>query len=80
MVKAGELYPKLMVWSAAEVGGLYYYYALTWITLTVYTDDVLVYYSLSIQHESIKHLVAEYVRDQVHANSVLTVSNRFGLR
>ena len=36
----------------------------------VYTDDAPVYDSLPMKHESVKHSVAEYVRDQAHTNGV----------
>ena len=39
---------------------------------TVYTDDSKSYYGLNIggRHESVKHSVSEYVRDQVHTNGI----------
>ena len=37
---------------------------------TVYTDDAPVYSSLLFDHESVKHSVGEYVRDQAHTNSI----------
>ena len=36
----------------------------------VYTDDALVYETLPFDHETVKHSVSEYVRDQAHTNGV----------
>ncbi|MDE0152266.1 MAG: IS1595 family transposase [Gammaproteobacteria bacterium] len=36
----------------------------------VYTDDATAYSSLPYKHESVKHSVGEYVKDQVHTNGV----------
>ena len=36
----------------------------------VYTDDAKVYKGLASHHETVKHSVAEYVRDQVHTNGM----------
>ena len=36
----------------------------------VYTDDTSVYYNLPRLHESVKHSVKEYVRDQAHTNGI----------
>ncbi len=37
---------------------------------TIYTDDHRAYQGLPYKHESIKHSVSEYVRDQVHTNGI----------
>ena len=37
---------------------------------TVYTDDAAAYHGLPFAHESVKHSVAEYVRDQAHTNGI----------
>ena len=37
---------------------------------TVYTDDALVYETLPYRHETVKHSVSEYVRDQAYTNGV----------
>ncbi len=37
---------------------------------TVYTDDVTAYCSLPFRHESVKHSVGEYVREQAHTNGI----------
>ena len=37
---------------------------------TVYTDEALAYEGLPFNHETVKHSVAEYVRDQAHINGV----------
>ena len=37
---------------------------------TVYTDDSTAYSSLPRKHESVKHSVSEYVRDQAHTNGI----------
>lgn len=37
---------------------------------TVYTDDSGAYASLPRKHESVKHSVSEYVRDQAHTNGI----------
>ena len=37
---------------------------------TVYTDDASAYQSLPFTHESVKHSVSEYVRDQAHTNGM----------
>ena len=36
----------------------------------VYTDDATAYASLPFSHETVKHSVAEYVRDQAHTNGI----------
>ena len=36
----------------------------------VYTDEAAAYQSLPFPHETVKHSVAEYVRDQAHTNGV----------
>ncbi|MDE0308743.1 MAG: IS1595 family transposase [Acidiferrobacterales bacterium] len=42
----------------------------TSIEATVYTDDAAAYDALPRHHESVKHSVSEYVRDQAHVNGV----------
>ena len=37
---------------------------------TVYTDEASAYEGLPFNHESVKHSVAEYVRDQAHTNGI----------
>ena len=37
---------------------------------TVYTDEASAYVGLPFRHETVKHSVAEYVRDQAHTNGV----------
>lgn len=37
---------------------------------TVYTDEAAAYEGLPFEHESVKHSVAEYVRDQAHTNGI----------
>lgn len=37
---------------------------------TVYTDDASAYNGIARPHESVKHSVSEYVRDQAHTNGV----------
>ena len=37
---------------------------------TVYTDEASAYIGLPFRHETVKHSVAEYVRDQAHTNGV----------
>ena len=37
---------------------------------TVYTDDALAYHGLPFDHETVKHSVKEYVRDQAHINGI----------
>ncbi len=39
-------------------------------TATVYTDDCTAYQSLPMRHESVKHSVGEYVRNQAHTNGI----------
>jgi len=36
----------------------------------VYTDDASAYDSLEFPHESVKHSISEYVRDQAHTNGI----------
>ena len=36
----------------------------------VYTDEAVVYNSLSYAHESVKHRVSEYVKDMAHTNGI----------
>ena len=37
---------------------------------TVYTDDASAYQSLTFNHESVKHSIGEYVKEQAHTNGV----------
>ena len=37
---------------------------------TVYTDEARAYLGLPYKHESVKHSVSEYVRDQAHTNGI----------
>ena len=37
---------------------------------TVYTDEASAYEGMPFEHESVKHSVAEYVRDMAHTNGV----------
>ena len=37
---------------------------------TIYTDDRRAYHGLSYHHESVKHSINEYVRDQAHTNGI----------
>lgn len=37
---------------------------------TVYTDDARAYQGLPYKHETVKHSVGEYVRDQAHTNGI----------
>ena len=37
---------------------------------TVYSDEASAYEGLSFKHESVKHSVAEYVRDMAHTNGM----------
>ena len=37
---------------------------------TVYTDDASAYQRLPFNHESVKHSVGEYVKEQAHTNGV----------
>ena len=37
---------------------------------TVYTDDAKAYQGMPFDHESVKHSVGEYVRDQAHTNGI----------
>lgn len=37
---------------------------------TVYTDDATAYRSIDRKHESVKHSVSEYVREQAHTNGI----------
>ena len=37
---------------------------------TVYTDDAAAYQGIPFRHESVKHSVGEYVRDQAHTNGI----------
>ena len=37
---------------------------------TVYTDEAAAYQGMHFHHETVKHSVAEYVRDQAHTNGV----------
>ena len=37
---------------------------------TVYTDDASAYRGMPFDHESVKHSVGEYVRDQAHTNGI----------
>ena len=37
---------------------------------TVYTDDAAAYKGMPFKHESVRHSVGEYVRDQAHTNGV----------
>ena len=37
---------------------------------TVYTDDHRGYHGLTYHHESVRHAVSEYVRDQAHTNGI----------
>ena len=36
----------------------------------VYTDDAAAYNQISYEHETVRHSVAEYVRDQAHTNGI----------
>ena len=37
---------------------------------TVYTDDTTAYDGVAKNHETVKHNIGEYVRDQVHTNGI----------
>ena len=37
---------------------------------TVYTDEAAAYQGMSFKHETVKHSVGEYVRDQAHTNGI----------
>ena len=37
---------------------------------TVYTDDHSAYKGMSFEHETVKHSISEYVRDQAHTNGI----------
>ena len=37
---------------------------------TVYTDDLKWYQGMPFEHESVKHSVSEFVRDQAHVNGL----------
>ena len=37
---------------------------------TVYTDDAKAYKGLPFKHESVKHSIGQYVKDQVHSNGI----------
>ena len=37
---------------------------------TVYTDEAVAYKGLPRNHESVKHSIGEYVRDQIHTNGI----------
>lgn len=37
---------------------------------TIYTDDATAYSGLPFDHESVKHSVGEYVREQAHMNGI----------
>ena len=39
-------------------------------TATVYTDDARAYVGIERPHESVKHSVSEYVKDQAHTNGI----------
>jgi len=39
-------------------------------TATVYTDDARAYNGMKRLHESVKHSISEYVRDQAHTNGI----------
>ncbi len=39
-------------------------------TATVYTDDARAYIGIERPHESVKHSVSEYVKDQAHTNGI----------
>ena len=36
----------------------------------VYTDDATAYRGMAHEHESVRHSVGEYVRDQIHTNGI----------
>ena len=42
-------------------------------TASVYTDEVMAYKRIRHHHESIRHSVGEYVRGEVHTNSIESV-------
>ena len=37
---------------------------------TVYTDDHKGYHGLPFEHETVKHSISEFVRDQAHTNGI----------
>lgn len=37
---------------------------------TVYTDDATAYHGLPFNHETVRHSISEYVRDQAHTNGI----------